>query len=124
MPDRHRSGLHPRGSDAIRVSEDEIAGNGIDDAGNGYVDDVYGWNFHDGDNRICSSADEDSYGTHGAGTMAAFADNGVGIAGIGNSGNAQIMVLRALGTGTAAGPPHPSSRQSGMQKPAVRPSAT
>ena len=41
-------------ADNIWVNTDEIPGNGIDDDGNGYVDDVYGWNFYSG-NR-CSRA--------------------------------------------------------------------
>ena len=52
----------------------EIAGNKIDDDGNGYVDDVYGWDFCNKDNN---PMDGDSHGTHVAGTIAAATNNGV-----------------------------------------------
>ena len=38
--------------DTLWVNTDEIPGNGIDDDGNGYVDDVYGWNFYNNNNQI------------------------------------------------------------------------
>lgn len=53
-------------TDRIWVNEDEIPGNGVDDDGNGYVDDVYGWNFYAGNNQVYVGS-EDSHGTHGAG---------------------------------------------------------
>ena len=88
---------------AIWVNEDEIAGNGVDDDGNGYVDDVNGWNFYDNNNRIYVNADHDSHGTHGAGTIAAAADNGTGIAGIVQSENVTVMVLKVLGGADGSG---------------------
>lgn len=81
---------------ALWVNEDEIPGNGVDDDGNGYVDDVNGWNFYNGTGTIYVG-EEDSHGTHGAGTIAASADNGVGIAGIVQSDHVKIMVLKVLG---------------------------
>lgn len=67
--------------DILWVNTDEIPGNGIDDDGNGYVDDVYGWNFYNNNNQIFTG-EEDSHGTHGAGTISAGTGNGIGIAGI------------------------------------------
>ena len=49
--------------DTLWVNTDEIPGNGIDDDGNGYVDDVYGWNFYNNNNQIFTW-EEDSHGTH------------------------------------------------------------
>ncbi len=89
-------------TDVIWVNSDETPGNGIDDDGNGYIDDVYGWNFYSDNNNVYVGS-EDSHGTHGAGTMAARSDNGVGIAGIVNSDNVKIMVLKALGGQDGAG---------------------
>ncbi|MCD7934809.1 MAG: S8 family serine peptidase [Oscillospiraceae bacterium] len=83
-------------TDILWVNEDEIPGNGIDDDGNGYIDDVYGWNFYSDNNEIYVGS-EDSHGTHGAGTIAATQDNGVGISGIVQSDHVKIMVLKALG---------------------------
>lgn len=82
---------------AIWVNEDEIPNNGVDDDGNGYIDDVYGWNFFSGNNGVYVSADEDSHGTHGAGTIAASSNNGIGIAGVTDSENVSVMTLKALG---------------------------
>jgi hypothetical protein len=52
--------------DAIWNNTDEIAGNGIDDDHNGYVDDKYGWNFANGNNNVW---DGDGHGTHVAGIV-------------------------------------------------------
>jgi subtilisin family serine protease len=65
--------------------------NGEDDDGNGYVDDVIGWNFVDDDNNPW---DLTGHGTHIAGIIAAATDNGEGIAGV-NRG-VKIMPLKAL----------------------------
>lgn len=83
-------------ADAIWVNTDEIADNGIDDDGNGYVDDVYGWNFYNSNNQIYVG-EEDSHGTHGAGTIRANTGNGLGIAGIVPGNRVCIMALKALG---------------------------
>ncbi len=59
----------------------EIAGNGVDDDGNGYVDDVYGWDFANGDNTVFDGIDDD-HGTHVAGTIGGVGGNGKGVAGV------------------------------------------
>lgn len=87
---------HPDLKDAIWVNEDEIPGDGIDNDGNGYVDDVNGWNFFSGNNQVYVGK-EDDHGTHAAGTIAA-SRKVHGIAGIADNRYVKIMVLKALGT--------------------------
>lgn len=86
----------------IWTNNDEIANNGIDDDSNGYIDDVYGWNFYNNSNKVYSGS-EDDHGTHGAGTIIASADNGTGIAGIVQSNNVKVMSVKALGGRDGAG---------------------
>jgi hypothetical protein len=77
----------------------EIAGDGIDNDRNGFVDDVHGWNFTDAGARQ-DVEDQNSHGTHVAGLIAAEANNGIGIAGV--APDAQIMAVKVLndqGTG-------------------------
>lgn len=57
----------------------EIAGNGIDDDSNGYVDDVWGWDFWNNDR---DPTDDNGHGTHTAGTVGAVGNNGRGVAGV------------------------------------------
>ena len=71
---------------------DEIPANGIDDDGNGYVDDVYGI---DGWNGDADPKDTDGHGTAVAGVIAAKSNNSKGIAGVAWSG--KIMALRCTG---------------------------
>lgn len=59
----------------------EIAGNGIDDDGNGYVDDVYGWDFANNDASVFDGLDDD-HGTHVAGTIGGVGNNSTGLAGV------------------------------------------
>ena len=65
--------------DNIWTNTKEIAANGIDDDGNGYIDDVHGWDFAYGDN---DPSDADGHGTHCSGTIAARGNNALGIAGV------------------------------------------
>lgn len=67
----------------------ELANNGIDDDGNGYVDDVNGWNFYYDTNVI---SDLDGHGTHVAGTAAASGANNMGVYGVAK--DCKIAALR------------------------------
>ena len=80
----------------------EIPGNGIDDDGNGYVDDVHGYDFGNSDNDPSPAYDPaygltDSHGTQVAEVLAASADDGVGIAGV--AAGVKIMPVRFRGAG-------------------------
>lgn len=79
--------------DNIWTNLDEIAGNGIDDDGNGFVDDTYGWNFGEGNDDVMPSTTDPSqaHGTHVVGTIAAM-DNDLGLTGV--AYDAQIIALR------------------------------
>ena len=85
---------HPELLNAIWVNGDEIPGDGIDNDGNGYVDDITVWNFHDGNNQVFAG-EEDEHGTHGAGIIAGAWD-GKGITGIADGNYVKIMVLKVL----------------------------
>lgn len=86
---------HEELRDAIWINADEVPGDGIDNDGNGYVDDVNGWNFFDGNNQIYGGM-QDYHGTHAAGTMSAKWGNG-GIAGMTDNSWIKIMPLKVLG---------------------------
>lgn len=79
------------------------ATNGVDDDGNGYIDDVVGWDFGKGDNKpydlhktgfAILFGGNPGHGTHCAGNVAARGDNGKGIAGV--APNVKIMAMRFL----------------------------
>ena len=65
--------------------------NGVDDDGNGYVDDWRGWDWANDDNN---PQDDMNHGTHVAGTIGALGNNGQGIAGV--NWNVKIMALKFL----------------------------
>jgi len=71
--------------------------NGIDDDGNGFIDDVYGWDFANDDN---DPFDDNSHGTHCAGTIGASGNNGIGVAGV--TWDVQLMAIKFL-TGGGSG---------------------
>ena len=69
---------------------------GIDNDGNGYVDDVRGWDFDGGSNDINSGGANDDHGTHVSGTIAGVGGNGKGVAGVCWSG-VKLISGRFLG---------------------------
>ncbi|MDP3916645.1 MAG: S8 family peptidase [Bacteroidota bacterium] len=74
---------------------------GVDDDGNGYVDDVYGWDF-DGNNNTVFDGVDDDHGTHVAGTIGGVGGNGKGVAGV--CWNVKLLSAKFLGSrgGTTA----------------------
>lgn len=73
---------------------------GVDDDGNGYIDDINGWNF----DKRKGSIDAQYHGTHVAGTIAAVNNNGIGVSGVaggtGNNDGVRVMSLQILGGGS------------------------
>lgn len=108
---------HPDLKDNMWVNEKEIPGNGVDDDGNGYVDDVYGYNFVTNGPITWDKGYYDSrgqwqgdsgHGTHCAGTIAAVNNNNKGVVGVaggsGNNDGCRIMscqIFSGEGGGTA-----------------------
>ena len=72
---------HPDLNDNIWVNPYEVAGDGIDNDGNGYVDDIHGWDFFHNDNTVYD-AGEDAHGTHVAGTIGGEGNNSSGVVGV------------------------------------------
>lgn len=92
--------------DNIWSNPTEIPANGIDDDGNGFVDDVNGWDFAHNDNTVFDytepsypasesySGDIDDHGTHVAGILGAKGNNGLGVAGV--NWQVSLMSLKFL----------------------------
>jgi subtilisin family serine protease len=77
--------------DNMWVNTAEIPNNGIDDDGNGYVDDYYGWNWVSNTN---DPMDDMGHGTHTVGTIAAAGNNSIGVVGV--NWKSKIMALKFL----------------------------
>lgn len=83
---------HPDLVDNMWVNPGEIANNGFDDDGNGYIDDVYGVNAI---NDSGDPYDDNEHGSHVAGTVGATGNNGVGVVGV--NWHVRLMGLKFLG---------------------------
>ena len=86
----------------VWINPKETPENGLDDDGNGYIDDVYGWDFTDAPNLQAEGdylegdnepIDESGHGTHVAGIAGALPNNGIGIAGV--AWECPLMAIRA-----------------------------
>ena len=87
---------HPDLKDNIWINPGEIPNNDIDDDENGFVDDIYGWNFENDSNEVTPGEDDwwdiAGHGTNVAGVIAAVGNNGQGVSGI--NWQCSIMALR------------------------------
>ena len=82
---------HPDLAANVWTNPGEIPGNGIDDDGNGYIDDVHGWDFVNND---AIPDDDNGHGTHVAGTIGAIGNNNAGISGV--AWSVKLMPLKAF----------------------------
>jgi subtilisin family serine protease len=82
---------HPDLAANVWTNPGEVAGNGVDDDHNGFVDDVHGYDFvnNDGD-----PMDDHYHGTHVSGTIGGVGNNGTGVAGV--NWNVSLMALKFL----------------------------
>ena len=83
---------HPDLNANMWVNDYEIPNNGIDDDNNGYVDDIYGYDFANDDG---DPFDDSNHGTHVAGTIGAVGNNGIGVVGV--SHQVSLMGIKFLG---------------------------
>jgi hypothetical protein len=83
---------HPDLAANIWKNPREIAGNNIDDDGDGFVDDTIGWNFVANNTN---AQDDNGHGTHVAGTIGAVGNNGLGVVGVNQ--HVSIMPVKSLG---------------------------
>jgi subtilisin family serine protease len=88
---------HPELADNIWRNPAETV-DGVDEDGNGYVDDVWGWDFYHDDATVYDSTADD-HGTHVAGTIGARGGNGVGVAGV----NWRVSLIAAKFMGPGGG---------------------
>ena len=91
---------HPDLAANVWKNIDEVAGNGIDDDSNGFVDDIYGYDFANND---ADPKDDNDHGSHTAGTIGAVGNNGKGVVGV----NWQVKImglkfLNAAGSGSTS----------------------
>jgi len=82
---------HPELKSKLWTNTGEIPRNGVDDDGNGFVDDVLGWDFVRRNGKV---KDGNGHGTHVAGTIAAIGNNATGV--LGMAYGSQLMDIRAF----------------------------
>jgi subtilisin family serine protease len=82
---------HPDIVDNLWINRDEIPGDSIDNDGNGFIDDIHGWNFV---NNNSNPNDDAGHGTHCAGIASAVTNNSVGVAGV--SWKSKLMAVKVL----------------------------
>jgi subtilisin family serine protease len=84
---------HPDLAANVFTNPGEIPGNGIDDEGNGYIDDVHGYDFVNGDS---DPLDDHYHGSHVSGTIGAVGNNGIGVAGVPGRRNSGLQNLQCM----------------------------
>ena len=85
---------HPDLAGNIWTNPGEVAGNSIDDDGNGFVDDVHGWDFVNNDR---DPTDDHGHGSHTSGTVGALGNNSTGVTGV--NWGVQLMAVKVCNAG-------------------------
>lgn len=88
---------HPDLKNNLWVNSGEVPGNFLDDDGNGYIDDINGYDVGSNDGNPTPVSNQYSHGTHTSGIAGATTDNGIGIASIGYY--TSIMAVKCTYTG-------------------------
>lgn len=101
---------HPDLAEHMWMNKNEVPDDGVDNDGNGYIDDINGWDFYNNDATVCHykydkakgmnlslPEDNDDHGTHIAGIIGAATDNGIGIAGTASKIDIKLMALKING---------------------------
>jgi thermitase len=85
---------HPDFAGRFWTNNNEIPDNGLDDDGNGFVDDVQGWDFAYNDNL---PTDDNGHGTNVSGIIGLASNNGIGLSGV--DWNCKLMMLKGVNAG-------------------------
>ncbi|HEX8284916.1 MAG TPA: S8 family serine peptidase [Pyrinomonadaceae bacterium] len=100
---------HPDLQANVWTNPGEVPGNGLDDDGSGYADDLHGWDFFHNDATVFDATgafpndETDAHGTHVAGIIGASGNNGQGVSGV--NWNVKLLPLKILGReGESAAP--------------------
>lgn len=89
---------HPDLTNNIWTNLGETPGNGIDDDGNGYVDDFFGYDFY---NKDADPSDDHGHGTHCSGTIGGEGNNSIGVAGV--CWQVRVMAIKCFSSGGFGG---------------------
>ena len=89
---------HPDFEENLWVNRNEIPNNNIDDDGNGYVDDVRGWNAYSDNDNVNHFGNFEGHGSSVAGIVGARGNNGIGVSGV----NWQVKMMIVKGGGDEA----------------------
>lgn len=87
---------HPDLAANVWVNTREVAGDGIDNDNNGYIDDINGFDFFNNDSTVYDGTSDD-HGTHVAGTIGGVGNNAIGVAGV--AWNVKMISAKFLGPG-------------------------